>query len=103
MRKAEIYKNRILAGILLEKDNNAGYEFLYREGYNRDCISLTMPVQNKVYTFDKFPPFFENLLMEGLTLEGLNKIHGIEKSDLMSQLIFAGKNLFGDIEAEECQ
>lgn len=100
MRKAKIYKNRILAGILVELGNSTGYEFLYIENYTGECISLTLPVQNKVYMFDKFPSFFENLLLEGLMLEGINKVREVEKYDLMSQLIISGNNLCGDIEAE---
>ncbi|HEY5124939.1 MAG TPA: HipA N-terminal domain-containing protein [Ignavibacteria bacterium] len=63
-------------------------------------MSLTLPVQNKVYKFDKFPSFFENLLLEGLMLEGINKVREVEKYDLMSQLIISGNNLYGDIEVE---
>ncbi len=33
--------------------------------YHGAPVSLTMPLANKIYEFNVFPPFFEGLLPEG--------------------------------------
>jgi serine/threonine-protein kinase HipA len=101
VRRINIYKNGILAGILEEKENK--YTFDYNAGYTGDNISFTMPLEQKTFTFEYFPAFFGNLLPEGLMLEGITKLNGINKNDFLSILSLTGKNLSGDIGAEECK
>ncbi|MBC8196436.1 MAG: HipA N-terminal domain-containing protein [Candidatus Marinimicrobia bacterium] len=100
MRKARIKIHNLPAGILTETDSNF-YFFQYDKDYNGDPISLTMPVHNKPYEFDSFPPFFEGLLPEGGQLEGLLLNYKIDKSDYFTQLILTGQDLVGAVTVEE--
>ena len=59
MRKAEIYQQGTLAGILEELDQNH-YRFVYVAGYRDQPISLALPAREAPYEFDKFPPVFEH-------------------------------------------
>ena len=60
-----------------------------------------MPTNIRIYKFDKFPPFFDGLLPEGIQLEGLLKIRKIDKNDLLSQLIAVGEDLVGVVTVKE--
>lgn len=97
MRKAKIYVDGIEAGILCEIKPGSEYTFEYFEGYSGMEVSLTMPRIKLKYTFNKFPPFFEGLLPEGIQLEGLLKIRKIDRNDLFSQLIAVGDDLVGTV------
>lgn len=60
MRKAEVYRNGVLAGMLTEIDKGS-YVFLYDDAYFNDNtkpgISLTMPKKQKEYTAEYLFPF----------------------------------------------
>ncbi|MCK4879967.1 MAG: HipA N-terminal domain-containing protein [Bacteroidales bacterium] len=101
MRKAKVFVNGIEAGILTEKERGTAYVFEYLEGYDGLEISRTMMPDKKIYNFDKFPPFFEGLLPEGIQLDGLLKIKKIDKDDYFSQLIAVGTDLVGVITVDE--
>lgn len=57
MRKAKVYVKGIEAGILTESKQGKEYVFEYLDGYERLEVSRTMPTKEKVYRFDRFPPF----------------------------------------------
>jgi len=101
MRKAKIYVKGVEAGTLTELLQGKDYLFEYLDGYKGLEVSRTMPKNVKVYKFDKFPPFFDGLLPEGLQLEGLLKIRKIDKNDLLSQLIAVGEDLVGAVTVKE--
>jgi len=69
MRTLEIYRNGILAGLLIEEHRNQ-YIFRYDESYFMDdknpAISLTLPKSQKEYTGEFLFPFFFNMLSEGV-------------------------------------
>ena len=88
----------IFSGILEEGDKNH-YVFSYLEGYLGPPVSLTMPIENRKYVFDHFPPFFEGLLPEGAQLDALLRIEKIDRSDYFSQLMTVGGELIGDVTA----
>lgn len=103
MRKAKVFNHDIFAGYLIENDNGS-YSFIYDKDYIGDSISLSMPKKNKTrYDFQKFPPFFEGLLPEGVMLEALLKRAKIDRNDLFTQIITVGSDLVGSvtIEADE--
>ncbi len=100
MKKAKIYADGIYAGDLIELEKGAKYRFEYAEGYKGPSISLTLPMGRKIYEFDKFPPFFEGLLPEGMMLEGLLKRAKIDENDLFEQLVRVGGDLIGNITVE---
>ena len=89
------------AGTLMELSQDKEYVFEYLEDYNGLEISRTMMPHKRKYTYDKFPPFFEGLLPEGVQLDGLLKIKKIDKDDLFSQLMAVGAELVGVITLEE--
>ncbi len=101
MRKAEVSMHGMPAGILEEIEAGKKYRFTYFEKYIGPSIALTMPVDEKEFVFDHFPPFFDGLLPEGLLLEGLLKLRKIDKFDYLSQLIAVGNDLVGAVTVRE--
>lgn len=99
MRKALVYQQGVPAGYL--KESESGYEFQYLSGYSGSVVSLTMPVSDKPYVFNKFPPFFDGLLPEGYQLESLLRRLKIDRTDSFSQLIAVGADLVGSVTVEE--
>jgi len=103
MRKAKVFVKGTEAGILTEMVINREYTFQYLDGYSGLEISRTMPKSQKFYTFNRFPPFFDGLLPEGIQLEGLLKIKKIDKADSFSQLMAVGDDMVGVITCKEIQ
>jgi len=101
MRRAEVSMHGIPAGILEEIEPGNKYRFMYCEGYNGPSVALTMALDGKEFVFDRFPPFFEGLLPEGILLEGLLKQCKIDKFDYLSQLIAVGNDLVGAVTVQE--
>jgi HipA-like protein len=68
MRQAEVYYNKILAGLLTENDNGE-YIFRYDNKYFQDsslpAISLTLPKTKQEYRSATLFSFFFNMLSEG--------------------------------------
>jgi len=100
MRQAKIFSNNIPIGILsmVAKDK---YIFEYDEGYHGLPVSLTMPILQKRYEFENFPPFFEGLLPEGPQLEALLRQAKLDRFDYFGQLLAVGTDLVGAITVEE--
>lgn len=101
MKKARVFVKGIEAGTLTELKRGAGYVFEYLDGYNGPEVSRTMPTSIKVYRYNKFPPFFDGLLPEGIQLEGLLKIRKIDKNDFFSQLLAVGEDMVGAVTVKE--
>jgi len=102
MRKAEIYQQGTLAGILEELDQNR-YRFVYASAYRGQPISLALPAREAPYEFDKFPPVFEGLLPEGLQLEAMLRQYKIDKKDMFTQLVIVGEDVVGSLTVKEAQ
>lgn len=101
MRRAEVSMHGSSAGVLEEIEPGKKFRFAYFKGYNGPPVSLTMPVEKKEFIFDRFPPFFDGLLPEGLLLEGLLKQRKIDKYDYFSQLVAVGNDLVGAVTVQE--
>lgn len=101
MRRAEVSMHGLPAGIIEEIESGEKYCFAYYENYHGPPISLTMPVEEKEFGFDRFPPFFDGLLPEGPLLEGLLKQRKIDKYDYFSQLVAVGNDLVGAVTVKE--
>lgn len=101
MRKAKVNNFGNPAGELIEIEPGHKYKFVYFDDYSGKPISLTMPVNQKEYEFNEFPPFFDGLLPEGVQLEALIRQMKIDKNDFLSQLICVGKDLVGSVTIEE--
>lgn len=95
MKKAKVLVNGVLAGELHEIIPGKQYRFIYLDNYKGPSVSLNMPCSQLIYDYDKFPPFFEGLLPEGIMLEGLLRQTKLDRNDLMGQIIAVGGNLVG--------
>lgn len=100
MRKSRVLVNGIEAGVF-EKLKGGKYIFNYHPEYHGAPVSLTMPLSNRIYEFDVFPPFFEGLLPEGVMLEALLRKYKIDRNDYFGQLIKVGQDVVGAVTIEE--
>ena len=94
-----VYAHGKRAGVLTEV-STAEYRFEYDDDYDGQAISLTMPIGQRKFGFNGFPPFFEGLLPEGIMLEGLLRISKIDRKDYFSQLMATGADLVGAVTVE---
>lgn len=101
MRIADVFFQNILAGQLLQFEADTGYRFQYRQDYCGPPISLTMPVQNDAYEYQKFPPFFDGLLPEGFQLEALLRQRKLDRDDKFGQLLQIGADTIGAVTIRE--
>ena len=103
MKRAKIFVDGILAGHLIEWEKNKKYEFTYLEKYRGSSISLTMPLNQRMYRFDHFPPFFDGFLPEGFMLDALLRKAKIDWDDRFEQLVRVGGELVGNITVEKVE
>jgi serine/threonine-protein kinase HipA len=101
MRRAKIFNFGILSGILVEIEKGKSYKYIYADNYDGSPISQTMPLNQKEFLFQEFPPFFDGLLPEGNQLEGLLRQTKLDHNDRFSHLIIVGKDLVGSVTVEE--
>ncbi len=101
MRRAKVYNFGIEAGILEETEKGKAYKFVYNDGYNGPPVSLTLPVEQKEFSFNKFPSYFDGLLPEGNQLESLIRQTKTDRGDHFSHLVIVGKDLVGSVTVEE--
>ncbi|TAL34479.1 MAG: toxin HipA [Spirochaetes bacterium] len=101
MRKAEVYNFGVYAGDLIEDEKGKQYRFRYADHYKGPAVSLTLPLAEREYQFDAFPPFFEGLLPEGIQLDALLRKAKIDRNDYFSILIITGKDLVGSVTVQE--
>jgi len=84
MRKAEVFRNGELAGIIVE-DNKRHYTFTYTNSYYLDtekpAISLTLPKLQQEYTSEILFPFFFNMLSEGVNKKLQSRTLRIDEKD----------------------
>lgn len=97
MRTADVFVHDRLAGRLVEEAPGRAYTFAYAPGYDGPPVSLTMPVREAPYRFDRFPPFFDGLLPEGWQLEALLKRAKLDRPDRMGQLLAVGADTVGAV------
>jgi HipA-like protein len=105
VRKAEIYNNGVLAGIL-EKSDRQHYIFRYDDDYfsNPACnaISLSMPKTQQEYRSHFLFPFFFGLLSEGVNRQTQCRLLRIDENDHFSLLLAtAQSDTIGSITVKE--
>jgi serine/threonine-protein kinase HipA len=100
MKRVRVFVHDEEAGYLEEKIKGQSYRFLYHSNYAGKPVSLTMPIDQKEYLYDTFPPFFEGLLPEGIQLEGLLKHRKIDRDDYFEQLLAVGDDLVGAVSVQ---
>jgi serine/threonine-protein kinase HipA len=101
MRKAEIYMHGQKAGFLTELKKNNQYQFVYNPDYEGLPISVAMPIEMQGFEYDRFPPFFEGLLPEGVNLEMLLRTKKIDRNDVFTQLMAVGGDTVGAVTVRE--
>ena|SRR5690625_5127819 len=97
MRKANVYMHGQKAGILIEEEKGEWYRFVYDDQYEGPPISVTIPVAQREFEYDRFPPFFEGLLPEGVNLEMLLRTKKIDRGDEFAQLMAVGEDTVGAV------
>jgi serine/threonine-protein kinase HipA len=100
VNRAKVFVDGTYAGNLVEVVKGRVYEFVYCDDYSGSSVSLTLPLTQKIYRFDRFPPFFEGLLPEGPMLEALLKKGKIDETDLFEQLVRVGGDMVGNVTVE---
>ncbi len=89
MRRAEVYRNGILAGILIE-ENSGHYVFRYEDVYygnpNLPAISVTLPKTKQEYHSEYLFPFFSNMVAEGANLAIQGRYLKIDERDIIRLL-----------------
>jgi serine/threonine-protein kinase HipA len=100
MRSADVYVQQNLAGRLDQLDKTH-YRFTYLPDYAGEPVSLTMPVQTRVFEFNEFPPFFEGLLPEGQLLEVILRKFKLDRQDYFAQLLQVGQDVVGAVSIKE--
>ena len=89
MRRAEVYHNKILAGELIEENQNH-YVFRYNDWYFNDpdlpAISLTLPKTKQEYVSEYIFPFFSNMVAEGTNLAIQGRYLKIDERDIIRLL-----------------
>lgn len=101
-RKAYVYVEDILAGVLRETE--AGYSFQYSLDYlnhvDATPVSLTLPLSQNEYTSKILFPFFDGLIPEGWLLSVVSKNWKIDQNDRFGLLLISCKDPIGNVRIE---
>jgi HipA-like protein len=101
MRTAQVFYNRIPAGILTE-EGRYDYRFVYDDAYFNNAglpaISLTFPKSQKEFRAGYLFPFFYNMLAEGVNRALQSRQLRIDEDDFFGFLLAtAGYDTIGAI------
>ncbi len=98
-RKAYVYIEDVLAGIVAENDK--GYVFQYDHDYlssdKPSPVSLTLPLRETPYFSNTLFPFFDGLIPEGWLLNIVTSNWKIDRNDRFGILLVAAKDSIGNI------
>ncbi|MDE6542926.1 MAG: HipA N-terminal domain-containing protein [Muribaculaceae bacterium] len=99
MKRAMVFVNSTLAGILTEDD--MGYEFRYDPDFLKsdkaEAVSITLPLTEKPYRDKVLFPFFDGLIPEGWLLDIAEQSWKISARDRFSLLLACCKDCIGNI------
>lgn len=102
MRRAKIYYQSQLAGVLSEEDT--GYRFVYDNDYLRQPdaipVSLTMPLSHKEFESNVLFPFFDGLIPEGWLLDISVQNWKLDPRDRMGLLMTCCRDCIGAVSVE---
>lgn len=107
MRKAEVYENQVLAGIL-EQTDEGEFIFRYDDRYFSDtgkrAISLTLPKKKQEYRSPVLFPFFFNMLSEGANKRIQCMEYKIDERDYFGLLLAtANKDTIGSVTVKKIE
>ena len=95
MRKAQVYRNGLLVGELIQHHARR-YEFIYDDAYFLieycPAISLTMPKTQKIYESDILFPCLFNLISEGVNRKLQCRQLQIDENDHFGVLLATANN-----------
>ena len=90
MRRAQVFSNGVLAGMLTETDSGK-YIFCYDDSFLIDekqtAISLSFPKSQREFTSETLFPFFFNMLSEGTNKAIQCKTLKIDENDAFGLLL----------------
>lgn len=93
---ADVYRDEAKVGTL--ERTAQGCRFTYNGDYTGEKIAFHLPLGDPIeWVGDNLPPFFANLLPEGVRLQALINRARTSPSDMFSLLIEAGPECVGDI------
>ncbi len=99
LRRGFVYINNIYAGTIDETSD--GYSFIYDDEYlkmkDAKPVSLTMPLDNKIYDSNYLFPFFDGLIPEGWLLDVVSKNWKINQNDRFGLLLVCCKDSIGNV------
>lgn len=99
MRKAEVYLQNRLAGMLEERDN--GYLFSYEPDYlgsdDAVAVSLSLPLQAEPFEDKRLFPFFDGLIPEGWLLDIAETTWKLNPRDRMGLLLACCRDCIGAV------
>lgn len=102
MRRAKIFYQSQLAGVLSEEDT--GYRFVYDNDYLQQSdaipVSLTMPLSQKEYESNVLFPFFDGLIPEGWLLDISVQNWKLDPRDRMGLLMTCCRDCIGAVSVE---
>lgn len=102
MRRAKIYHQSRMAGVLSEEDT--GYRFVYDNDYLRQPdaipVSLTMPLSQKEFESNVLFPFFDGLIPEGWLLDISVQNWKLDPRDRMGLLMTCCRDCIGAVSVE---
>jgi serine/threonine-protein kinase HipA len=103
MRKAEIFFQDRLAGVLIETDMDYLFQYnaSYLDGENPVPVSLTLPLSPKPYKNRTLFPCFDGLIPEGWLLSIAEKNWKINPRDRMGLLLVCCKDCIGALSVRE--
>ncbi|MBR3565489.1 MAG: HipA N-terminal domain-containing protein [Paludibacteraceae bacterium] len=103
MKRAKVYYDERLAGVLTEDDN--GFNFRYDNDYlalsDALPVSLTLPLRQEPYMSEVLFPFFDGLIPEGWLLDIAQQSWKIDVRDRMSLLLACCRDCIGNISVRE--
>jgi len=102
MRTAKIFRNEVLAGLLVESDGL--YTFTYDPQYletHKFPVSITLPLQSEPFVSPTLFPFFDGLIPEGWLLDVALRNTDISILDRMSLLLLCCKDCIGSVSVVE--
>jgi len=104
MQKAKVYRNDVLAGVLMK--NNGKYTFQYYQEYlsreDAKNIAISFPLRSEPYESDHLFGFFFNMLSEGSTMKAQCRDLKIDEDDHFTRLIkTANSDTIGSVRVEE--
>lgn len=101
MRKANVYMETKLAGMLVEDED--GYSFTYDQEYLQSeskPVSLTLPLQSEPYHSKTMIPFFDGLIPEGWLLAIAENNWKLNERDRMGLLLVCCRDCIGAVSIE---